>query len=112
MRAFLAAAGCARVADEMVGVAVVLLVLDRTGSPALAGAMVTAYTLPSVALALTSLPAGTRWGTRLEYPPEVSGSATPVSAASANATGVPAVSVIPTHAQASSAPPQASTDLR
>jgi MFS family permease len=48
MRAFLGAAGCARVADEMVGVAVVLLVLDRTGSPAMAGAMVTAYTLPSV----------------------------------------------------------------
>ena len=48
MRAYLGAATCARVADEMVGVAVVLLVLHRTDSPALAGAMVTAYTLPSV----------------------------------------------------------------
>ncbi|MFC7616109.1 MFS transporter [Actinokineospora soli] len=48
MRAYLGAAACARVADEMVGVAVVLLVLHRTSSPALAGAMVTAYTLPSI----------------------------------------------------------------
>lgn len=48
MRAFVGAATCARVADEMVGVAVVLLMLERTGSPVLAGAMVTAYTLPSV----------------------------------------------------------------
>ncbi|GGS34120.1 MFS transporter [Actinokineospora fastidiosa] len=48
MRAYLGAATCARVADEMVGVAVVLLVLGRTGDPLLAGAMVTAYTLPSV----------------------------------------------------------------
>ncbi|MGX7827797.1 MFS transporter [Actinokineospora sp. 24-640] len=48
MRRWLLAAACARVADEMVGVAVVLLVLDRTGSPLLAGATVTAYTLPSV----------------------------------------------------------------
>ncbi|GAA3048863.1 MFS transporter [Actinokineospora globicatena] len=48
LRAYVAAAALARVADEMVAVAVVLLVLDRTGSPALAGATVTAYTLPSI----------------------------------------------------------------
>lgn len=42
------AATTARVGDEMVGVAVVLLVLDRTGSPGLAGAVVAAYTLPTV----------------------------------------------------------------
>ncbi|HEX4702362.1 MAG TPA: MFS transporter [Pseudonocardiaceae bacterium] len=38
----------ARVADEMVGVSVVLLVLGRTGSAALAGAAVAGYTLPAV----------------------------------------------------------------
>ncbi|PPK66905.1 MFS transporter [Actinokineospora auranticolor] len=48
MRAYAVAASLARVADEMVGVAVVLLVLARTGSPAAAGAVVTAYTLPSI----------------------------------------------------------------
>ncbi|GLZ36791.1 MFS transporter [Actinokineospora sp. NBRC 105648] len=48
MRAYIAAAALARTADDMVGVAVVLLVLDRTASPAQAGAMVTAYTLPSI----------------------------------------------------------------
>jgi MFS family permease len=42
------AAGLARTADEMVSVALVLLVIDRTGSTALAGAAVAAYTLPSV----------------------------------------------------------------
>ncbi|GDY32940.1 hypothetical protein [Gandjariella thermophila] len=46
--AYLAAATLARVADETVGGAVVLLVLDRTGSSLLAGAVVTAYTLPSL----------------------------------------------------------------
>jgi predicted MFS family arabinose efflux permease len=45
---YLVAATLARIADEMVGVAVVLLVIDRTGSIALAGAMVTAYTVPSL----------------------------------------------------------------
>ena len=35
---FLSAATLARVSDEMFGVGVVLLVLDRTDSPALAGA--------------------------------------------------------------------------
>ncbi|SES19619.1 MFS transporter [Actinokineospora terrae] len=48
LRAYVAAASLARVADEMVAVAVVLLVLDRTSSPALAGATVTAHTLPSI----------------------------------------------------------------
>jgi hypothetical protein len=42
------AATLARFADEMVGVSVVLLVLDRTGSPGLAGAAVAGYTLPAV----------------------------------------------------------------
>jgi hypothetical protein len=42
------AAMLARVADEMVGVAVVLLVLGRTGGAALAGAAVAGYTLPAV----------------------------------------------------------------
>jgi predicted MFS family arabinose efflux permease len=45
---FLGAATLARLADEMFGVAVVLLVLERTGSAALAGATVAAITLPSV----------------------------------------------------------------
>lgn len=42
------AAALARAADEMVGVSVVLLVLGRTGSTALAGAAVAGYTLPAV----------------------------------------------------------------
>jgi MFS family permease len=42
------AATLARLSDEMVGVSVVLLVLDRTGSAALAGAAVAGYTLPAV----------------------------------------------------------------
>jgi predicted MFS family arabinose efflux permease len=45
---FLAAATLARVSDEMFGVGVVLLVLDRTDSPSLAGATVAAITLPSL----------------------------------------------------------------
>jgi predicted MFS family arabinose efflux permease len=45
---FLSAATLARVSDEMFGVAVVLLVLDRTDSPALAGTTVAAITLPSL----------------------------------------------------------------
>ncbi|HEX5404895.1 MAG TPA: MFS transporter [Pseudonocardiaceae bacterium] len=42
------AATLARFADEMVGLSVVLFVLERTGSPALAGAAVAGYTLPAV----------------------------------------------------------------
>lgn len=42
------AATLARTADEMVAVTIVLLVLARTGSPALAGAAVAGYTLPAV----------------------------------------------------------------
>ncbi|MGH3680929.1 MAG: MFS transporter, partial [Natronosporangium sp.] len=42
------AATAARVGDEMVGIAVVLLVLQRTGSPQLAGVVVAAYLLPTV----------------------------------------------------------------
>jgi MFS family permease len=42
------AATLARFADEMVSVSVVLLVLDRTNSKALAGAVVAGYTLPAV----------------------------------------------------------------
>jgi len=45
---YVVTATLARVADEMVGVAVVLLVIDRTRSTLLAGAVVTAYTLPSL----------------------------------------------------------------
>jgi MFS family permease len=45
---FVAAATLARVSDEMFSVGVVLLVLDRTGSPALAGITVAAITLPSI----------------------------------------------------------------
>ncbi|CCH30386.1 MFS transporter [Actinosynnema sp. NPDC047251] len=48
MRRYLVAAGLARLADEMVGVAVVLLVLSRTGSVALSGAVVACYTVPSI----------------------------------------------------------------
>jgi len=46
--AFLLAATLARLASEMFPVAAVLLVLDRTGRPALAGAVVAATTLPAV----------------------------------------------------------------
>ena len=45
---FLVAATSARVADEMFSVGVVLLALERSGSAALAGALVAAITLPSV----------------------------------------------------------------
>jgi MFS family permease len=46
--AFFLAATLARLASEMLPVAVVLLVLDRTGNAALAGAAVAAATLPGV----------------------------------------------------------------
>jgi len=46
--AFVGAATLARTSDEMFSVGVVLLVLDRTGSPGLAGATVAAITLPSL----------------------------------------------------------------
>jgi MFS family permease len=46
--AFLLAATLARLASEMFPVAAVLLVLDRTGRPGLAGAVVAATTLPAV----------------------------------------------------------------
>jgi predicted MFS family arabinose efflux permease len=46
--AFLLAATLARLASEMFPVAAVLLVLDRTGRPVLAGAVVAATTLPGV----------------------------------------------------------------
>src|SRR3954469_4110713 len=45
---FVAAATFSRVADEMFSVGVVLLVLERTGSAALAGALVAAITFPSL----------------------------------------------------------------
>jgi predicted MFS family arabinose efflux permease len=45
---FVLAATLARLASEMFPVAAVLLVLDRTGRPALAGAVVAATTLPAV----------------------------------------------------------------
>jgi predicted MFS family arabinose efflux permease len=45
---FVSAATLARVSDEMFAVGVVLLVLDRTGNEALAGATVAAVTLPSL----------------------------------------------------------------
>jgi MFS family permease len=45
---FVSAATLARVSDEMFGVGVVLLVLDRTGNEALAGAAIAAVTLPSL----------------------------------------------------------------
>jgi predicted MFS family arabinose efflux permease len=45
---FVAAATLARVSDEMLSVGVVLLVLDRTGDAALAGALIAAVTLPSL----------------------------------------------------------------
>jgi len=46
--AFLLAATLARLASEMFPVAAVLLVLDRTGRPGLAGVVVAAFTLPAV----------------------------------------------------------------
>jgi MFS family permease len=45
---FLVAATVARVADEMFAVGVVLLVLERTGSPSLAGITIAAATLPGM----------------------------------------------------------------
>ena len=48
VRAYYLAATSARTGDEMVAVAVVLLVLDRTGSAPLAGLVVGAYTLPTL----------------------------------------------------------------
>ncbi|HEX6346995.1 MFS transporter [Umezawaea sp.] len=48
MRVYLLSAGLARLADEMVGLALVLFVLARTGSQVLAGAAVAAYTVPSI----------------------------------------------------------------
>jgi MFS family permease len=45
---FVSAATLARVSDEMFSVGVVLLVLDRTGSPGLAGATIAAITFPSL----------------------------------------------------------------
>jgi MFS family permease len=45
---FVTAATVARLADEMFAVGVVLLILERTGSPSLAGAMVAAATLPGM----------------------------------------------------------------
>lgn len=47
MIGYLVAATLARLADEMTGTTIVLLVLDRTGNTALAGAAVAAYTVPS-----------------------------------------------------------------
>ena len=49
----------ARLADEMFSVAVVLLVLERTGSAALAGATVAAVTLPSLVSGPYSAPTST-----------------------------------------------------
>src|SRR4051812_8947452 len=48
---FVGAATFSRVADEMFSVGVVLLVLERTGSAALAGVLVAAITLPSLVTA-------------------------------------------------------------
>jgi MFS family permease len=48
VRVYLISAGLARLADEMVGLALVLFVLARTDSQALAGAAVAAYTVPSI----------------------------------------------------------------
>src|SRR3954454_24154044 len=45
---FLAAATVARLADEMFAIGVVLLILDRTGSPTLAGLTVAAVTFPAI----------------------------------------------------------------
>ncbi|MEU4766870.1 MFS transporter [Actinosynnema sp. NPDC023794] len=48
MGRYLWAAGLARLADEMVAVAVVLLALSRSGSTVLSGAVIAAYTVPSI----------------------------------------------------------------
>ncbi len=48
MGRYLWAAGLARLADDMVAVAVLLLALARSGSPVLSGAVIAAYTVPSV----------------------------------------------------------------
>src|SRR4051794_41952734 len=45
---FVAAATVARVADEMFAIGVVLLILDRTHSPTLAGLTVAAATFPAI----------------------------------------------------------------
>jgi predicted MFS family arabinose efflux permease len=45
---YLWSAGLARLADEMVAVTVVLLALSRTDSPLLSGAVIAAYTVPSI----------------------------------------------------------------
>src|SRR5436190_1551618 len=45
---FLIAATAARLADEMFSVAGVLLILERTGSPSLAGVTIAAATLPGI----------------------------------------------------------------
>ncbi|MCE6998835.1 MFS transporter [Saccharothrix sp. S26] len=45
---YLWAAGLARLADEMVAVAVVVLALSRSGSTVLSGAVIAAYTVPSI----------------------------------------------------------------
>src|SRR5437763_13098834 len=45
---FLTAATVARLADEMFAVGVVLLVLEKTGSPKLAGVTIAAATLPAI----------------------------------------------------------------
>lgn len=49
MVAYYVAATLARAGDEMVGFALVLLVLARTGSPALAGVVGAAYAFPAIA---------------------------------------------------------------
>ncbi|GAA1290133.1 MFS transporter [Saccharothrix xinjiangensis] len=48
MNRYLLSAGLARLADEMVSVAVLMLVASRTGSELLSGLVVAAYTVPSV----------------------------------------------------------------
>src|SRR3954467_12474901 len=45
---FLVAATLTRLGDQMFAVGVVLLVLDRTGSPSLAGVTIAAATLPGI----------------------------------------------------------------
>jgi MFS family permease len=48
LRSYFVAATSARVGDDMVSIAVVLLVLDRTGSAPLAGAVVGSYLVPTL----------------------------------------------------------------
>lgn len=48
MNRYLLSAGLARLADEMVSVAVLMLVASRTGSELLSGLVVASYTVPSV----------------------------------------------------------------